>query len=334
MQADVAMNEEVVRSDARPQRGEALRRRESVLTFLVSAALAGAFIAIHRPEWNTDVSEYRAITAGVEPSYGPFGARLLTPTLARWVPVEVVTTVGLAIATTFLLAFLRPVVGSWRWCGIVLFASGTAVIALTEPRRVDGLTLAAVAVAFWCIQGRRWWILTAVMVCGVSNHDLVLVLLPAIVVVGWWRDRDVRAGAPVIAGLVVYGVLHHTSLVWGHPIGSGVRFEPDYFRVMAWQPVAIRSSGSVPVAFLRETLTGLGGAALIAPFGWRFLPPWLRDCAVVLPAGLVLWFIASDWYRTISPAFPLVIAAACLGLRWGVARVRPPAPTGPQEPLI
>lgn len=311
---------------------------EAAATFVGAAVGAGVFIALHTPEWNTDVAEYQRITRGIEPTYGPFGVRLLTPVLARVVPIEWIATFGLAVAATFLVAFLRPIVGAWRWFGLLLFAVGSGTIALTEPRRVDGLTLAFVAVGFFLMARRSWISLAVLMACAVVNHDLVLLLLPPTLVVGWWRERDVGTWVPVVAGVAAYLALHHTSLVWGHPIGSGVRFETGFFREMAWQPVAIRSSGSVPLAIVRELLTGLGGALLLAPLGWRLLPRWLRDCAVIIPAGLALWFIASDWYRTVSPAYPLVIAAACLGARRLVAsvrtRTRPSVDAEPNEPSV
>jgi hypothetical protein len=288
--------------------------RDPLVAFGVAVVAGWLWIAVRTPAFNTDVGQYAKITRGVQP-YHQFGARILTPVLARVVPIESITVVGVGVAAAALVAFLQPIVGSWKWVGVGVFLTGPALIAWEQPRRVDGLLFAAVAATFWLLERRRWGWLGIVLALGVANHELLLVALPAVAVVGW-REREWRAVWPVAAGVCTYLLLTRTNLVWGRPLGpAGRPIDASFFRLMAWEPVAIRAGGSVPRALARELLVGLGAGSALAVAGWRLMPRWLRDCAVMAPVALALWLVASDWYRTVTPLFPLVSCAACFGAR-------------------
>ena len=66
---------------ARPRRWSPAS--ELLVTFVGAVAVSGLFMALVPPHYVTDVDQYRLVTEGRRPTWGPFGARVLTPVLAR-----------------------------------------------------------------------------------------------------------------------------------------------------------------------------------------------------------------------------------------------------------
>jgi hypothetical protein len=245
----------------------------------------------------------------------PWGFRIMTPWLVSVLPgstelgFEIVTVLALALATALLFALLRRTLTEQAaWWGVVFFlVSGPAVAGLSDPFLVDPLAFVCVIAGFSLAFARRWLWLALVLGVAVLAKETALFVAGVGLLVGlrcpprarWWQ-----LGTVVAAPVIVYLLLHRTSLVFSH------RWEHSYLgevrRVIPYE----RAKVGLARAPIQAVLYSFGPlwVALVAGYRhlgrrWRASYPYL----LLVLSGLA---VGEDWPRLLGYAFPVVVAAA------------------------
>ena len=234
---------------------------------------------------------------------------------------QVVNVLGVAGTAALLFLYARTFFDRAAGFRAVAFfvVAGNVLGVLMDPWLVDGPAFFWSILAFLLVRRDRLGWATVVLCFGVATHESLAIVLGTLFV-AHLVDRDGRFAwrlVPFVGfPLLVYLVIHNTSLVYGTPVTY------EFWSAATRQAVLDTRrhfDGALTISVLFAFAASFGGLWALAMCGFRVAPRFLRATVIMLPALALNFLTAADWDRVATAAFPVVIVLACgVRLRWPV----------------
>lgn len=278
---------------------------------------------------------YFAMAEGAEGD-PPFSFHILTPRLARIIPVStgagffVIASISFVLASVAIASMLGAksfgLSAGERIFGATLFMATYPGVAMFRSYFLtDSLSYALLAVACAAVIHRRDGLLAIATLVGVFNRETALFIVPV------WIASN--AGHPltrtILRFIIVFGpafvgyiLLHHTPLFFGHQPAHLNYLRPDIMRHLwnnnlSWLGTQNKIYGLAICIFL-----SYGPVWFAAAYGYYksifvsrnlYRQQLLALSLLALPTGLALLVV--DWRRGFQPIFPAIILAAVVGIQ-------------------
>jgi hypothetical protein len=306
--------------------------RAVLLVFLV-AALAGmvvlSFVDVQGSNPRFDGDIYRRMAEHPRTfSEAPFSFRVLTPFLV-WVwpfasrtGFAVATVIGVAGTAALLSQYVRTFDDQAAALRAVAYfgLTGGVLFVFVDPWLVDPPTMLLSMLTFLLVRrGHIGWASVTASAAVASHENALVMLIPLAVAHYFERGRrlDPRLIAFVGLPILVYLLLRRTPLIYGYIPPSFPFRSFDYLRGQF--DLRLRLDGGLGNAVLFTIAGSFGATWVLAAFGLRGAPRFLRLTTLMVPLVLLLPVVAADWDRLVSTALPVVLPLASrVRLRWWI----------------
>lgn len=188
-----------------------------------------------------DVYEYHAYVEHFRgdfdryPIYGPWRWRLVPSWVAAWTPIDNPADAYAAVSLAMLVlggaalvaAAARNGFGPRRQMATgALYAVSFPLLWYGTSGYVDGSVVAALCVALYLVQSRRWWLFLAFLPVGLLVKETFIIIVPVAATYLWARASSRRDWLPLTLGAI--GVVAATWI--------GIRLALTTPRTLDWMP--------------------------------------------------------------------------------------------------
>jgi hypothetical protein len=284
----------------------------TVLLFLVTAVLLdviGYYTVPHRSDFSSNSAFYLTMVEhGARAVTTPFRYRVLVPFLARSLPMSAdhalvlithVSLIGCLLVAMLTCRELGLSIAACLFTALALFCSRAFTYNYLNPYMTDGAALLALFVMVWCYISDKLAAFGVTGVIGILGHEIVVLLVPAILFSRKWKR-----GA-VVCAVCALGFLL-TRFWMGAGYSGSLRKEALFFSYHLVHP-AEWLKAVVLTWYLLWILLAMGMAMLPAK------RMQLLVCTGLLGGGaFVLSLFVLDTERTYSILAPVVAVGAAV----------------------
>ena len=248
----------------------------------------------------------------------PWGYRLLTPWLIHLLPLPiltgffVVTVAGLGIAATaigLICSSIRLSLRSSLIAPILFLLSYAGVYNLHNFALIDALAYVGTTFCLLFLVNNSLHLAALCILVTTIDKEWGIFLIPMLIL-AIWKQRD--RGTKILLAPITTGCLAPLGyyLAVRHWPGFGDQAYNHYYTLSLVRQMLMLHQSDIVVTLLDANLLFW----ILAPLGWRTLPPSFRVSLWIVPIALAQLLFATDGTRMLAYSYPCLIPLVLAGL--------------------